>query len=83
MSLFKEEDYPRHVYFGDGTPIDEPVIDAISEAYRRAALSFAWQERDILILDNMLTAHGRNPFVGPRKIVVAMGEMFENSPVKP
>jgi amino acid adenylation domain-containing protein/non-ribosomal peptide synthase protein (TIGR01720 family) len=77
MSLFKEEDYPRHVYFGDGTPIDEPVIDAISEAYRRAALSFAWQERDILILDNMLTAHGRNPFTGSRKIVVAMGEMFE------
>jgi hypothetical protein len=28
------------------------------------------------MLDNMLVAHSRNPFVGPRKIVVAMGEMF-------
>lgn len=28
------------------------------------------------MLDNMLTAHGRNPYVGSRKIVVAMGEMM-------
>jgi hypothetical protein len=28
------------------------------------------------MLDNMLSAHARKPFVGPRKIVVAMGEMF-------
>jgi hypothetical protein len=28
------------------------------------------------MLDNMLTAHGRNPYVGSRKIVVAMGEMI-------
>jgi hypothetical protein len=28
------------------------------------------------MLDNMLAAHSRNPFVGPRKIVVTMGEMI-------
>lgn len=33
------------------------------------------------MLDNMLTAHGRNPFAGPRKIVVAMGEMISNKDV--
>jgi hypothetical protein len=27
------------------------------------------------MLDNLLTAHGRNPFSGERKILVAMGEM--------
>jgi hypothetical protein len=28
------------------------------------------------MFDNMLAAHGRNPFTGARKIVVAMGEMI-------
>jgi hypothetical protein len=28
------------------------------------------------MLDNMLTAHGREPFVGERKIAVAMAEPF-------
>ena len=35
-----------------------------------------WQEGDIALLDNMLTAHARDPYSGPRKIVVAMGQMF-------
>jgi hypothetical protein len=26
----------------------------------------------------MLTAHARNPFVGPRKILVAMGDMISH-----
>jgi hypothetical protein len=28
------------------------------------------------MLDNMLAAHGRNPYAGDRKILVAMGEMI-------
>ncbi len=34
-----------------------------------------------MMLDNMLVAHGRAPFVGPRKVVVGMAELFgeENS----
>jgi hypothetical protein len=27
------------------------------------------------MVDNMMIAHARNPFVGPRKMVVAMGEL--------
>jgi amino acid adenylation domain-containing protein/non-ribosomal peptide synthase protein (TIGR01720 family) len=76
MTLFEEKDYPRNVYYGDGAPIEPEVIDAISQTYEQTAVSFPWQPRDILMLDNMLTAHARRPYVGPRKIAVAMGEMF-------
>jgi amino acid adenylation domain-containing protein len=81
LSLLKNEDLPRNVYYGDGIPIEDSVVDEIREIYRQLAINFPWQKGDILMLDNMLTAHGRNAFVGERKIVVAMGEMITNQNV--
>jgi len=75
-SMFQDDELPRNVYYGDGSPIEDEVVHEILEAYRESAVSFLWQEGDILALDNMLTAHGRYPFAGSRKIVVAMGQMI-------
>ncbi|MDZ8136607.1 MAG: amino acid adenylation domain-containing protein [Nostoc sp. DedQUE04] len=76
LSLFGEQRLPRNVYYGDGTSIEDSVIAEINEVYHQAETSFSWQQGDILMLDNMLAAHGRYPYVGQRKIVVAMGEMI-------
>jgi len=76
-SLFREEDYPRNVCYGDGTSIEDSVVSEIRDLYQQTSVTFTWQEGDILMLDNMLTAHGRNPYSGPRKIVVAMGDMMQ------
>jgi non-ribosomal peptide synthase protein (TIGR01720 family)/FkbM family methyltransferase len=76
QALFREEDYPRNVYYGDGSPIEDAVIEEICATYWQQSISFPWQAGDVLMLDNMLTAHARKPFSGPRKIVVAMGEMI-------
>ncbi|MBW4417621.1 MAG: amino acid adenylation domain-containing protein [Myxacorys californica WJT36-NPBG1] len=78
LALFGEANLPRHVYYGDATPIEDSVIEEISALYQQATIAFPWQAGDVLMLDNMLTAHGRNPYVGPRKIVVAMGELISN-----
>ncbi|HEX8184457.1 MAG TPA: condensation domain-containing protein, partial [Blastocatellia bacterium] len=75
-AMFSEPEFPRNVYYGDGSPIEDSVISEISELYRETSVSFPWRERDILMLDNMLVAHARNPYVGPRRIVVAMGELL-------
>jgi len=79
LSTFTVEDLPRNVYYGDGTPIEDSVIEEIREASRQATTAFPWQPRDILILDNMRIAHGRNPYTGARKVVVAMGEMMTDA----
>ncbi|MEG4144509.1 amino acid adenylation domain-containing protein [Microcoleus sp. Pol12B5] len=79
LSVFGEENLPRNVYYGDGTPIEDSVMAQIQAVYTQAAVSFPWQAGDILMLDNMLAAHSRNPFIGSRKIVVAMGEMIPES----
>jgi alpha-ketoglutarate-dependent taurine dioxygenase len=79
LSLFGPRDLPRSCYYGDGSPIEDSVIDHISEVYRKTAVEFPWRERDILMVDNMLVAHARNAYTGSRKIVVAMGEMMSLS----
>lgn len=76
LSLFGEDKLPRHVYYGDGTPIEELVMEEIKAIYQDSKISFTWQKGDLLMLDNMLTAHSRNPYVGSRKIVVAMADLI-------
>jgi hypothetical protein len=75
QAVFEEEELPRNCYYGDGSAIEDSVMDEILETYRKLEVTFSWQKWDILMLDNMLSAHGRNPFKGERKLFVAMGEM--------
>ena len=79
LSTFGDKKLPRNVYYGDGTPIEDSAIAEINEVYQQSQTSFTWQKNDILMLDNMLTAHGRNPYIGDRKLVVAMAEMIQKS----
>jgi alpha-ketoglutarate-dependent taurine dioxygenase len=74
-TLFREEDFPRHCYYGDGSRIEDRDMEEILATYQRLEVSFPWQKGDVLLVDNVLTAHGRNPFTGQRKLLVAMGEM--------
>lgn len=79
MALFGEENLAYNTYYGDGTRIEDSIIAEINEAYRQETIAFPWQHGDIMMLDNMLVAHGRSPFVGPRKVLVAMGEAHTRS----
>jgi alpha-ketoglutarate-dependent taurine dioxygenase len=78
LSMFGAERMPRHVYYGDGSPIEDDVMQRIGELYEECAVRFDWQKGDAILLDNMLVAHARDPFEGPRKIVVAMGDMYDH-----
>lgn len=74
LTIFAEEDLPRNVYFGDGAVIDSADLDLICDAYQREKIAFRWKQGDVLLLDNMLTAHARNPYTGERQVVVGMAE---------
>ena len=50
------------------------MVDEILKVYEEHAVVFPWIEGDVLLIDNMLTAHGRNPFRGKRKVVVGMSQ---------
>ena len=76
IELFGPEQLPRNVCYGDGSPIEDEVMAEIGRAYEACAVRFAWQKGDVVMLDNMLVAHARDPFEGERKICVAMGQMM-------
>jgi alpha-ketoglutarate-dependent taurine dioxygenase len=69
---------PRNAFHGDGTEIDEAALSHIRAVYENELVTFSWERGDVLILDNMLTAHGRKPYRGPRQIVVGMGRLVKN-----
>ena len=73
-SMFDDADLPTNTYFGDGGPIPDDVVAHLRAGYRAASTRFDYERDDILVVDNMLAAHGREPFTGPRKVAVAMAE---------
>jgi alpha-ketoglutarate-dependent taurine dioxygenase len=72
LDTYSERDLPFNTYYGNGSRIDPSIIDGILQAYHDEHVTFPWHNGDLLLLDNMLTAHGREPFEGDRRIVVAM-----------
>ncbi|MFE9426975.1 amino acid adenylation domain-containing protein [Kitasatospora sp. NPDC006697] len=66
---------PRGCSFGDGTAIPDEAMAAICAVYQELEVAFDWQRGDVLLLDNILVAHARNPFQGERELLVAMGGM--------
>jgi alpha-ketoglutarate-dependent taurine dioxygenase len=76
LSAISAEDLPRNAFYGDGSPIESSVIEEINQIYQQESIIFPWQKGDILMLDNMLTAHGRKPFVGSRKVLVGMADSY-------
>lgn len=75
LSLIKElgeENIPRNASYGNGEPFENEVLDHIRNVYTQEKLKFKWQKGDIMILDNILMAHGRETYKGERKIAVAM-----------
>jgi alpha-ketoglutarate-dependent taurine dioxygenase len=72
LRLFDEADLPNNSYYGDGRPIEPEVMNAVRDAYERETVRFEWQAGDVLLLDNLLVAHGRDPYAGKRDVVVGM-----------
>lgn len=60
------------VCFGDSRPIEEAQLADVRRAYQSASVRFEWRAGDLVVVDNVIASHGRDPYTGPRQIAVSM-----------
>lgn len=66
---------PNHTLFGDGTELTESEVEYLKDAYLAEKVMLPWQKNDVLMMDNMLSSHGREPFTGERLVLVGMSDV--------
>ncbi|CAN7532744.1 TauD/TfdA family dioxygenase [Variovorax paradoxus] len=76
--IYGIENVPRNTFFADGSTISDEIFAEVRAVLDAETVAFPWEEGDVLMLDNMLVAHARSPFKGPRKVIVAMAEPHGN-----
>ena len=77
VEVLGEDNLPRDCRFGDGSEIPDAMMLELLDACQSIERSFDWRAGDVLAIDNVLSAHARDPYTGPRRLLVAMGDDHE------
>ncbi|WP_285405758.1 TauD/TfdA family dioxygenase [Luteibacter sp. ME-Dv--P-043b] len=75
--LMPDDELPNNTYYGDGGIIEADVLAALREAYEIESVAFPWQRSDVLMLDNMTVAHGRESYEGYRRILTGFADLCD------
>ena len=60
------------IRFGDGTPLDPVVIGRVIEMAEELTVNLCWHPGDVVLVDNFVTMHGRQPFTGNRRVLASL-----------
>jgi hypothetical protein len=74
VDVYGEDGLPFNTRFGNGEAIGVDIVQTINETYEANTVRERWQAGDLMLVDNIRTAHGRESFEGPREILVAMAD---------
>lgn len=69
--LRDETEQAMYCSYGDGSPISDRTVDAVRTAIWNNLVFPRWQRGDVLVIDNRAIGHGRMPYRGSRRVVVA------------
>lgn len=76
-----ESSLSTNTYYSDGEPIEPETIEHLRELFRDCSSSNDWAAGDLLLVDNMLMAHGRNSYSGQRRVVVYMANTMSRAEI--
>ncbi|MCF3130660.1 TauD/TfdA family dioxygenase [Streptomyces olivochromogenes] len=74
VDVYGEDGLPFNTRFGDGTPIEEDVVQLLNATYEKHTRREPWQAGDLMLVDNIRTAHSREAYAGEREVLVGMAE---------
>ncbi|WP_432043328.1 TauD/TfdA family dioxygenase [Streptomyces cadmiisoli] len=69
---------PFNTRYGNGDPVPREVVEQINTVYDAHTVRRPWNSGDLMLVDNIRTAHSREAYQGPRDVVVALAD-----PVRP
>jgi len=71
-ALRATQQFPSGAFLGDGSTLNAAEDAELCAVVDRFTYQWPWHNGDVMILDNLLTGHGRNPFEGTRATEVAL-----------
>ncbi|MGH3776662.1 MAG: TauD/TfdA family dioxygenase [Pseudonocardiaceae bacterium] len=74
VDVYGADGLPFNTCFSNGDPIGEDVVALLNRVYEANTAREPWQAGDLMLVDNVRTAHSREPFEGPREVLVAMAD---------
>ena len=74
VEVYGEDGLPFNTCFGNGDPIDEGLVALLNDVYEAHTIREPWQDGDLMLVDNIRTAHSREAYIGPREVYVGMAE---------
>jgi alpha-ketoglutarate-dependent taurine dioxygenase len=74
VDVYGADGLPFNTRFGNGDPISEDVVALLNDVYEANTAREPWQAGDLMLVDNVRTAHSREPFEGPREVLVGMAD---------
>ncbi len=74
VEMYGADGLPFNTRFGNGDPIGEDVVQLLNHVYEVNTVREPWQAGDLMLVDNIRTAHSREAYEGPREILVGMAD---------
>ena len=67
--------------YGDGTPIPEKYLEHLAKITDEIRVLHKWQQGDVLVYDNIIAQHGRQPWEGEQADRVVLASLFDGAKV--
>jgi alpha-ketoglutarate-dependent taurine dioxygenase len=74
IDVYGPDGLPFNTRFGNGDPIGADIVRLLNEVYEANTAREPWQAGDLMLVDNIRTAHSREAFTGAREVLVAMAD---------
>jgi hypothetical protein len=76
VDLYGRDALPFTTAFGDGEPVGAEVVELINDTYRDHTVHEPWQAGDLMLVDNLRTAHDRQAYTGDREVLVGLADPY-------